>query len=218
LRLVVIQDGARYHTSKAMQQFFDTHADRLTIEQLPAYSPDFNPIEYLWKKIEKEATHLKHFSEFSKLQEKVDRVKDMIISGGENVYSAEVENAIYAHPAVAECAVIGVPDEKWGERVHAIVRCAEGEASAAEALMAHCHKLIAGYKCPRSVEFVTAPLPLSGAGKILKTELRKPYWQDQELRPDQWPRTSFLAPPALEPDQRDGAWRGKNGFVATMGA
>ena len=110
----------------------------------------------------------------------VDRVKDMIISGGENIYSAEVENAIYAHPAVAECAVIGVPDEKWGEKVHAIVRCAEGKEVDAEALMAHCHELIAGYKCPRSVEFVNEPLPLSGAGKILKTELRKPYWQNQE--------------------------------------
>ena len=110
----------------------------------------------------------------------VDRVKDMIISGGENIYSAEVENAIYAHPAVAECAVIGVPDEKWGEKVHAIVRCTEGEDVDAEAVMAHCHELIAGYKCPRSVDFVTDPLPLSGAGKILKTELRKPYWQDQE--------------------------------------
>lgn len=71
--VVVIQDGARYHTSKAMQQFFDAHADRLTIEQLPAYSPDFNPIEHLWKKIKKEATHLKHFPEFSKLQQEVDR-------------------------------------------------------------------------------------------------------------------------------------------------
>jgi len=71
--VVVIQDGARYHTSKAMQQFFDTHAERLTIEQLPAYSPDFNPIEHLWKKIKKEATHLKYFPEFSNLQQEVDR-------------------------------------------------------------------------------------------------------------------------------------------------
>ena len=71
--VVVIQDGARYHTSKAMQQFFATHAARLTIEQLPAYSPDFNPIEYLWKKIKKEATHLKHFPQFVQLQEEVDR-------------------------------------------------------------------------------------------------------------------------------------------------
>jgi transposase len=71
--VVVIQDGARYHTSKAMQQFFDTHAERLTIEPLPAYSPDFNPIEHLWKKIKKEATHLKYFPEFVDLQAEVNR-------------------------------------------------------------------------------------------------------------------------------------------------
>src|SRR5437763_8988879 len=71
--VVVIQDGARYHTSKAMQVFFETHAERLTIEQLPAYSPDFNPIEHLWKKEKKEATHLKHFPEFTDLQHEVDR-------------------------------------------------------------------------------------------------------------------------------------------------
>lgn len=106
----------------------------------------------------------------------VDRVKDMIISGGENVYSAEVENAVYQHPAVAECAVIGVPDEKWGEQVHAVVRLQEGAEAAAQDLIDHSHTLIAGFKCPRSVSFVTEPLPLSGAGKILKTELRKPFW------------------------------------------
>ena len=71
--VVVIQDGARYHTSKAMQAFFETHANRLTLEQLPAYSPDFNPIEHLWKKAKKEATHLKHFPEFTDLQQEVDR-------------------------------------------------------------------------------------------------------------------------------------------------
>jgi transposase len=71
--VIVIQDGARYHTSKAMQQFFTAHADRLTLEQLPAYSPDFNPIEHLWKKVKKEATHLKHFPEFTDLQQEVDR-------------------------------------------------------------------------------------------------------------------------------------------------
>lgn len=106
----------------------------------------------------------------------VDRVKDMIISGGENVYSAEVENAIYRHPAVVECAVIGVPDEKWGERVHAIVRLKPGERLDEPAVIEHCKQLIANYKCPRSVEFTENPFPLSGAGKILKTELRKPYW------------------------------------------
>ncbi len=107
----------------------------------------------------------------------VDRVKDMIISGGENVYSAEVENAVYEYPAVAECAVIGIPHDKWGEQVHAIVRCKDGESVSEQALIDHCHEVIAGYKCPRSVEFVSDPLPLSGAGKILKTELRKPHWE-----------------------------------------
>jgi len=112
----------------------------------------------------------------------VDRVKDMIVSGGENVYSAEVENAIYEHPAVAECAVIGVPDDKWGERVHAVVRGKDGESLDEAGLIAHCHERIAGYKCPRSVELVDEPLPLSGAGKILKTELRAPHWAGQEKR------------------------------------
>lgn len=110
----------------------------------------------------------------------VDRVKDMIISGGENVYSAEVENVLYQHPAVAQCAVIGVPDEKWGERVHAIVVLKEGAEATADALMAHCKELIAGYKCPRSMSFREEALPLSGAGKILKTELRRPYWEGQD--------------------------------------
>jgi len=106
----------------------------------------------------------------------VDRVKDMIVSGGENVFSAEVENALSAHADVVECAVIGVPDDTWGERVHAIVRVRGGTMVSAEEIIEHCRALIAGYKCPRSVEFRTEPLPLSGAGKILKTELRKPYW------------------------------------------
>ena len=110
----------------------------------------------------------------------VDRVKDMVISGGENVYSAEVENAIYQHDAVVECAVIGIPHEKWGEQVHAIVRLAEGQDTDEAAIIAHCHEWVANYKCPRSVSFETNPLPLSGAGKILKTELRKPYWEGHE--------------------------------------
>ena len=106
----------------------------------------------------------------------VDRVKDMIISGGENVYSAEVEEALYAHPSVAECAVIGVPDEKWGERVHAIVRLKSGMAATEQALIEHCRSLIAGFKCPRSLALREEPLPLSGAGKILKSDLRAPFW------------------------------------------
>ncbi|MFI1918046.1 long-chain-fatty-acid--CoA ligase [Nocardia sp. NPDC020380] len=105
----------------------------------------------------------------------VDRIKDMIITGGENVYSAEVENALSSHPAVALCAVIGVPDAEWGERVHAVVVLHPGEQAAEAELREHCKTLIAGYKAPRSVEFVPE-LPMSGAGKILKRELRKPYW------------------------------------------
>ena len=106
----------------------------------------------------------------------VDRLKDMIISGGENVYSAEVENAIARHPAVASCAVIGIPCQEMGEKVHAAVVLKPGQSVSAEALYAHCKTLIAGYKCPRSVE-VRESLPVSGAGKVLKTELRKPYWE-----------------------------------------
>jgi long-chain acyl-CoA synthetase len=109
----------------------------------------------------------------------VDRVKDMIITGGENVYSAEVEEAVYSHPAVAECAVIGVPDPQWGERVHAVVRCKAGQEVSEAELIGHCRARIAGYKLPRSVSFTETPLPLSGAGKILKTELRKPFWEGQ---------------------------------------
>ena len=108
----------------------------------------------------------------------VDRVKDMIISGGENVYSAEVENAIYQHAGVNQCAVIGIPHEKWGEQVHAIVVPHEGQTIAENEMIEHCKGLIAGFKCPRSVTFQADPLPLSGAGKILKTELRKPYWPE----------------------------------------
>lgn len=108
----------------------------------------------------------------------VDRVKDMIISGGENVYSVEVEHAIYRHPAVASCAVIGIPSEKWGEQVHAVIQLKPGEAEPSESdLISHCKELIAGFKCPRSVSFQTDPLPLSGAGKILKNQLREPYWK-----------------------------------------
>ena len=109
----------------------------------------------------------------------VDRVKDMIISGGENVYSREVENAVHAHPAVRECAVIGIPDERWGEAVLAVVTLKEGQDVTADELIAHCHGLIANYKCPRYIEF-RDELPLSGAGKIMKNVLRKPYWEGKD--------------------------------------
>jgi len=87
---------------------------------------------------------------------------------------------LYQHPAVIECAVVGVPDDKWGERVHAIVRLHEGQTVSEKELMGFCHTLIAGFKCPRSILFREEPLPLSGAGKILKRELRAPYWEGQD--------------------------------------
>jgi len=104
----------------------------------------------------------------------VDRLKDMIISGGENVYPAEVEEALGRHPAVAASAVIGIPDEKWGEAVHAVVLLREGAQASAEELRAHCRTRLGGYKCPKSIEFRSS-LPLSAAGKVLKSELRKSH-------------------------------------------
>eukprot|EP00456_Euglypha_rotunda_P005547 TRINITY_DN10939_c0_g1_i2.p1 TRINITY_DN10939_c0_g1~~TRINITY_DN10939_c0_g1_i2.p1 ORF type:complete len:519 (-),score=108.45 TRINITY_DN10939_c0_g1_i2:268-1824(-) len=109
----------------------------------------------------------------------VDRSKDMIISGGENIYSVEVENAIAKHRAVAQCAVIGVPCPDMGEKVHATVVLMPGADLSLESLYVHCKALIAGYKCPRSLSIVEA-LPVSGAGKILKTELRKAFWDGRE--------------------------------------
>lgn len=107
----------------------------------------------------------------------VDRVKDMVVTGGENVFTTEVENAIISHEAVHDVAVIGIPHTEWGEAVHAIVILHPGKSVTQEQLINHCRELIAGYKLPKSVSFQTDPLPLSGAGKVLKTELRKPYWE-----------------------------------------
>ncbi|MBD9577714.1 long-chain-fatty-acid--CoA ligase [Pseudomonas sp. PDM23] len=105
----------------------------------------------------------------------VDRLKDMIVSGGENVYSAEVENVVARHPAVLMCAVIGIPHEQWGESVHAIVVRKPGATVDEDDLRRYCREYIASYKCPKSVEFRDA-LPLTGAGKILKRDLREPFW------------------------------------------
>ncbi|MGL5441443.1 MAG: long-chain-fatty-acid--CoA ligase [[Mycobacterium] stephanolepidis] len=102
----------------------------------------------------------------------IDRLKDMVITGGENVYSAEVENALASHASVAMAAVIGVPDAQWGERVHAIVVLHPGHKADQNELREHCRISIAGYKVPRTIEFV-AELPMSGAGKVLKRELRE---------------------------------------------
>src|SRR5439155_24166569 len=103
----------------------------------------------------------------------IDRAKDMIISGGENIYSVEVEQALYTHPAVLEAAVIGIPHERWGEAVHVVVVCKPGIQVGSEELIAHARTQIAGYKVPRSIELRSEVLPKSGAGKILKRELRE---------------------------------------------
>ncbi len=111
----------------------------------------------------------------------LDRSKDMIISGGENVYCTEVEDALYTHPAVLEATVFGIPDESWGETVHAVVVLRDGAPDDLDAttLIDHCRSRIAGYKVPRSVEFRSDPLPKSGPGKVLKRELRDPFWADR---------------------------------------
>lgn len=110
----------------------------------------------------------------------VDRVKDMIVTGGENVYSVEVENAIASHPAVEQLAVIGIPSETWGEAVHAVVVLRPGQSATEAEIIDHARQWIAGYKLPKSVEFRTESLPLSGAMKVLKRELRDPYWAGRD--------------------------------------
>jgi fatty-acyl-CoA synthase len=110
-----------------------------------------------------------------------DRVKDMIVSGGENVYPAEVENAIMGHPGVADVAVIGVPDERWGEAVKAIVVKKPGVAPDPSDIIAYARERIAGYKLPKSVDFIDA-LPRNPSGKVLRRELREPYWEGRARR------------------------------------
>ena len=108
----------------------------------------------------------------------VDRAKDMIVTGGENVYCTEVEDALYTHTAVLEATVFGIPDEQWGEAVHAVVVPRADAATVTEqALIDHCRGLIAGYKLPKSISFQPDPLPKSGPGKVLKRTLRAPYWE-----------------------------------------
>lgn len=108
-----------------------------------------------------------------------DRLKDLLMSGGENIYPAEVENAIMSHPDVLEVAVIGVPSEKWGETPHAVVAARPGRTLSAEDVIAHARGRIAHYKCPTSVEFVSQ-LPRNPSGKVLKRELRRPHWANAE--------------------------------------
>ena len=112
----------------------------------------------------------------------VDRAKDMIVSGGENVYSTEVEQALMTHPGVLECAVYGIPDPRWGEAVAATVVAREGIDLTDTELVEHCRQLIAGFKVPRRIEVIADPLPKSAAGKILKREIREPFWEGHDAR------------------------------------
>jgi len=111
-----------------------------------------------------------------------DRVKDMIVTGGENVYSIEVERALYSHPAVLQAAVIGIPSPEWGEAVHAIILPRDGQTVTEAELIAHCRGLIGGYKCPKSVSFRSEPLPVGPAGKVQKQILRAPWWDSRETK------------------------------------
>jgi len=110
----------------------------------------------------------------------LDRLKDMIVTGGENVYSGEVEAVIYTHPAVCEVAVFGIPDPKWGEIVKAYVVLKPGKTLTADGLIAYCRRSLANYKVPRSIQFSDTELPKSGSGKILKRILRDAAWARQE--------------------------------------
>jgi long-chain acyl-CoA synthetase len=110
----------------------------------------------------------------------LDRLKDMIVTGGENVYSGEVEAVIYQHPAVREVAVFGIPDPQWGELLMACVVLKPGEALSVDDLTTHCRRFLANYKVPRRVEFSQTELPKSGSGKILKRVLRERFWTHQE--------------------------------------
>jgi acyl-CoA synthetase (AMP-forming)/AMP-acid ligase II len=111
----------------------------------------------------------------------LDRAKDLIITGGNNVYPREVEEIIVQHPAVATAVVVGIPHEYWGEAVHAVVVLQAGHTASAEEIIQHCGRSLAGYKKPKSVEFV-AELPVSGYGKVLRREVRERYWHGQQSR------------------------------------
>jgi long-chain acyl-CoA synthetase len=110
----------------------------------------------------------------------LDRLKDMIVTGGENVYSGEVEAVMYQHPAVREAAVFGIPDPQWGELVAAWVARKPGKALSADELIAHCRRSLANYKVPRRVELSDTELPKSGSGKILKRIVRERFWANQK--------------------------------------
>ena len=144
-----------------------------------------------WRKPEASAAVLKngwyHTGDMGSLDDEryltlVDRKKDMIISGGENVYSVEIENVLSQHPAVLEVAAIGVPDAQWGEAVKAICVLREGAAATAEEIIGFCRGKIAAYKIPKSVDFSKEQLPKTGPGKIAKRRLRDPFWAGRERK------------------------------------
>ena len=154
-----------------------------------------------------------HTGDVGKLDERgylyvLDRSKDMVVSGGNNIYPREVEEVLQAHPAVAECAVIGIPDDYWGEAVHAIVCLREGQAATADELLAWCVANVASYKKPRSFEFRDA-LPKSAYGKIMKRELREEYWQGHDRRVGGGRSTEIVvddeSPAAMAAEMADGA-------------
>jgi acyl-CoA synthetase (AMP-forming)/AMP-acid ligase II len=149
-----------------------------------------NTMIEFWKKPEETRETIKdgwvHTGDMGRYDEKgyiyiLDRKKDMIISGGENIYPREVEEILYQHPAVKEAAVIGVPDPYWVERVHAVIALKEGTSVTSEELIDFCKKRMARYKAPKSIDFVES-LPKTPSGKILKRELRERYWTGMERR------------------------------------
>jgi fatty-acyl-CoA synthase len=112
----------------------------------------------------------------------VDRKKEIIISGGENISSLEIEKELYAHPAVLECAVVAAPDEKWGEVPAAIVVIKSGHSLSEQELLQHLNGRLSRFKLPRLIQFASEPLPKTGTGKIKKMDLREPFWKGQEKR------------------------------------
>jgi long-chain acyl-CoA synthetase len=173
-------------------QIFDDHGKSVAVGEVGEVVVSGPRVmrEY-WQKPKHTADALKngwyHTGDMGTLDEQsrlyiVDRKKDMMICGGENVYSVEIENVISQHPAVLEVAAIGVPDAQWGEAVKAIVVLREGAAASAEELIGFCRGKIAGYKIPKSVDFSKDQLPKTGPGKVAKRRLRDPFWAGRERK------------------------------------